>query len=1573
MVVNKSLMKRKCLFDYLRSLDPSGPDGFEGLIAQLMEALTGRRFSLARSGYQAGRDMSTSPCRTNRIAVECKRFLSNTNFNERELLGELVQVSRDIPDLDLWVIVTTKNLEDRIQSSVCTAARDKGFEVLIIDSEMAEDNAPSSMEILCGNARDTVSSFIKRQNSKVDMGELEQILNSIATHPSSQNRINELRNGLSSPLIGFENLRHNQNQWLLTRFRDARESRAAFGQVLNVADVRVSLIDRIKAWKSIDEWYVSWETNHSFLAILGEEGDGKTWAIATYLYKKLKANENFPLVLFITSTNIPSTSDPQELLAQLIARQSGKSDESYWKRRVQGWAQRVEQTCPLILLILDGINERQNIDWRALMEKLDVSPWKDLTAVIITCRTPVWGKKYSCLSHLPFQSWTIPPFDNSELHSALTVHGLKPSDIDPNLLPLIRKPRYLDLMVRLREVMSESGDVTVERLLYEDWRDRISNKSGLRFSHQEFHTLIRDLAEKSLRQSKSFSEREIEDLVPTDSRMIVQELISTGILNPDPVKAGKYTVERKRLVQGFGLFLKEQVSHAISSNQPVEESIARLLEPHSDMDIKVEICGAAAFHAIVDHNFPEAGRLTLFQQWLKGRNFDDSLDETIIAYFPLCPQTYLDLAEIVWSDASENPLAQEILMRGLLKWYLNEKLQSVMITAFEHWMGFIHPCGFTFQRGSKGEKSEEIRRKIEDRLGYELTSPTICLAGYDLTVAEDDGLLRLARVVLAVISHSRKKEKFVRALVIWSLSRALMGHPNEYDLVSWALKTPGDDIWKAFLIQIEPLIRNNSRVTQQAAYLLLSCEGSSAAYRLRDNLPKDLFPPNPLQEMYRSDPCSQYLFTWHRKDYATCLQREDLNPFHIASSMKELSLEPGLPVPRGLKSRIESIADTFQPDSLWRTMGVTAEDHKFEEIEAALCAYAPEAIAGLVKRVMRDMRKRDGLPLRQLSLKVKQNLILLGSEEMNAIEDAWNNLLSKAGNWDEAQRIAEEFLFPAVIANLPADEQLKKLLTRPNDAFDLLQYEPLFKPLEPNHIKDLLLNLVGLTDKTRIKRILWFFSTHFSLIPPACIENVKHLLECDDTILRSLVLEMIYKSPDLTVKSFVTRGKWAWGSNNGPEENYWGSLLIGKFGADLSYQEVRARVHPCYLGYAVKMRGYQAEEVSRYAEDIHTVWKNVSENAPSVPENFPLATVDCECLGEVTSPGLIGVSSSAYSRTLSFISRDFFWGGRSRVGDEDLKEALDGNLGEKMERLIQILRETVREQGEAGNHWFYESFSKSCLKDVVTLRPDLLEIWMRAIESETPSAERILNLSQSFYEAVLDILLETDPCNAVKLVSLLDSSRGGMRFIDFETGILCRFFSIFRCNQHPDIQKLWDARLEQCSRDSDLFEIAFIAQDTNNLDWLKVKIRQGLDSSSLFKQARAFTLIGFLDCESMPEDFESILSKSTSWVRSVAEEAYHSWNRNVWAKGWFQSFLKEREIAKAWASFNLFQKCVDRRFWLWRETTLAALGADNDRLTFLNFNVEGIKKSIEANEEKRNNTFLSEKVLDNQAWPWMRY
>jgi hypothetical protein len=102
------------LVDILSHVQPTGRDGFEGLIAELLQALSGTHFKLANAGYQEGRDMNSRPQVGNVTAVECKRYGAGKKLSLRELQGELGQVGLAIRDLDLWVLVTSRDVDSRL-------------------------------------------------------------------------------------------------------------------------------------------------------------------------------------------------------------------------------------------------------------------------------------------------------------------------------------------------------------------------------------------------------------------------------------------------------------------------------------------------------------------------------------------------------------------------------------------------------------------------------------------------------------------------------------------------------------------------------------------------------------------------------------------------------------------------------------------------------------------------------------------------------------------------------------------------------------------------------------------------------------------------------------------------------------------------------------------------------------------------------------------------------------------------------------------------------------------------------------------------------------------------------------------------------------------------------------------------------------------------------------------------------------------------------------------------------------------------------------------------------------------
>ncbi len=418
----------KRLYKILRKLKPSGLEGFEGLIAKLLQSLTGRRFFLAKAGYQGGRDLSSEKECANIIAVECKRYQKNTAFRQRDLLGELEEIHHDIPELDLWVLVAPRGIDERLHQLLSCSAEDKGIEILMIETE---DTIPSSLSVLCANSIDIISDHIQRNLPDEDIQLLREVIGEIANHGKYPSVKEKLSNKLSISTVGYESWKINRKELLLKQFSSERDSRAAFHQILNIAEIGINLIERRNVWEQITGWYTSWKEHHKSLVVQGEEGDGKTWAISSWITKHMREYPDFPPTIFLSSQNV-SSDEVTELFVNAFNKDSTYRKKEFWAKRLRNWLERPLVSRPYILLVLDGINERPIFKWKKLLEVLDVEPWSGRVAIIITCRSTYWNKYFKNLKYIDVKSLVIPPYNDEELTQALSLNGLSLSNINEN-------------------------------------------------------------------------------------------------------------------------------------------------------------------------------------------------------------------------------------------------------------------------------------------------------------------------------------------------------------------------------------------------------------------------------------------------------------------------------------------------------------------------------------------------------------------------------------------------------------------------------------------------------------------------------------------------------------------------------------------------------------------------------------------------------------------------------------------------------------------------------------------------------------------------------------------------------------------------------------------------------------------------------------------------------------------------------------------------------------------------------------------------------------------------------------
>ncbi len=412
-----------------------------------------------------------------------------------------------------------------------------------------------------------------------------------------------------------------QNGWMGEALESSDQSMARFSQDIAVRAPGRQPIKRLAAQSALDAWWGGWAGHRQTCVLLGEEGDGKSWAVADWLADQLEGGNFAVPIVFAPALKMASAS-VDDILAACLGQAQPAPPEG-WLKRLHEIAKGASGAAPLFLLVVDALNERTSLDWqrtslgwRELFDTIRVSPWRECVALLVLCRSPYWA-------HLNIPDdgrtvrFTLPPFNEAELDQALAQRQSTRRVFASDVLHLMSRPRYFDLAFRLADQVEEGG-LTLERLIYEDWRDITARKRHHTCSHDEFQALIADLADQY--EDRLFSINEFAQKAPglgADARALRYELSSVGVLAS---QGSRLAITLRYLPLALGLVLASEVEDSGANAAPaaLAETITKRIGPHREADLQVRICGMALFHALNSEGYPEAGRLALLRAWVEG-------------------------------------------------------------------------------------------------------------------------------------------------------------------------------------------------------------------------------------------------------------------------------------------------------------------------------------------------------------------------------------------------------------------------------------------------------------------------------------------------------------------------------------------------------------------------------------------------------------------------------------------------------------------------------------------------------------------------------------------------------------------------------------------------------------------------------------------------------------------------------------------------------------------------------------------------------------------------------------------
>lgn len=1016
----------------LHALDATSYEGFEGLIARLLAAETGLPFRVAGAGRQDGLDLATERGWSCAIAVECKRFGKRTPIPERELEAEIQIACRSNPELDLWVLATTRPVTTQEDAAIERSCRDHGIAHLSLWCEGEEE--PGTLDVLCSRHWSLVSEFLASRlgPGAPQLMTADRAATRIGLDPRTPGIASSLAERLRLNSVGLAALRARLDTALADSFSDRMASRRRFGCPLHVrASAGDEPIRRMGVHDALScFWRNATGTNEpALLVVEGREGDGKSWATADWVASLLTAADS-PVVFFIRAQE-PSSREALAVLAQHAARYAPLPTVGTYERRLRRWM--VPTAGRRLLVVLDGINERHDPGlWAPLINEMACLAG---TAVVVTCRSETWHSSYEDRIWIPCPSRVVVGgFDDVEFARAIA--SLPEADRQRlmQLGPLVRRPRFFALAVQHLSTLLQSGDLTIARLYFEDWRDRLRQRPDLPLDRDDFDAMLRRHAAALLARSPDQPDRQITGLFERLPDML-EELTTGGVMRKGA--DGSLHVEPEYLALGLGLVLADRAAACAGDVDAKLECIETLLGDTAEFDLTADVCERAVLQALSQSaTHDHATAVSLLLAWTRCQNTTQRAIDDLPRYAALRPDVVCDLAEQIWLQDRPSAAVQRAIRDALVRIVASPRTAAVLVDRFTEWTGLVHPHG---ERDSGADEDGDGKTPFDAARLIPVPGGTVLFesSGITLRHTERQHLLPLGRLALAVISTTDRRALWP-ALVCAEVANEAMGGCRS-ELIAWVIRTSKQPLSDLVADAVHALRLDRDVVCARAARRLAQYLGESGLIDEPASLPPDLFSRNAIREEYLEDPCLSIFFAPSIEQLPECLERSDVPTHFKLERAAQVAADLSFTFPKPFVDLVEGLARSFDMSKLRRTMSAHREDMDWESLQPLLCRINPDLHQAKVREFAIDAPNRSGQALRQFALEIHRYGTLLSPAESAALRSRWEALVATPVPWSDDVKLTEGFLLLALLPTLTGQEQLQCLLRRPDDAHDMVR------------------------------------------------------------------------------------------------------------------------------------------------------------------------------------------------------------------------------------------------------------------------------------------------------------------------------------------------------------------------------------------------------------------------------------------------------------------------------------------------------------------------------------------------------
>lgn len=679
----------------MKALSNTGEDGFEGFVRDCLEEVLGQRFRLMKSGHQDGADGANDPPANGlAIAFEGKKF-GSAKVSLAELRRKIYDAAENFAALDLWVLATTTGVSHGDLVELRESGEKLGIAIGLLDA-LEGDEGPTALALLAASAPGAVQKHLGHVAGVADY------LAGVASGTGFAERRDAMLEPFRRSDVGYAAARAAATQWIERAVADDQSAVAHLHCYGGLSDPGNFLVPRTAVNAAIDGW---WESGPAQpLALLGDEGVGKTWSLLAWWQAKMaEAPEQLPLTIVVPARGLGAMlgERPERLLARLLADRIPARDADFWYRRIGLWTRDPAQK-PSILLVIDGLNQDVHFtEWQKLVQPLLASALAGHVAVAFTCRTAYWTDDLKALANLNPSALPVAvgDFSDEELDAMLAHYGVTRSGLSDELIALMRVPRYCQLTIRLRRELEESGDITIERLIYEDWRQRLKlHGAALHPTVEDFH---RFLTEEGKRLRAAIADESDPQLHLTKAAIVqalgaesgaghldlqtaLSEIISGGWVDRVAGSSSRFRLKEGRIGFALALALVDQLDEAGAART---ERLAEFMEPLRGTDRGVEILRWAVTVTMLRDHGDRAVFLLLAEDWFFQQNFGARDYQALNKLIPAQPDLFLDLAERIWRRRHHSARDENYFITAFVEAARFGPFRAALLLRLARWLG----------------------------------------------------------------------------------------------------------------------------------------------------------------------------------------------------------------------------------------------------------------------------------------------------------------------------------------------------------------------------------------------------------------------------------------------------------------------------------------------------------------------------------------------------------------------------------------------------------------------------------------------------------------------------------------------------------------------------------------------------------------------------------------------------------------------------------------------------------------------------------------------------------------------